>query len=152
MEYKSGGETFIVLIERKNYPYGYAIAGGFRDLKKGFEHLQGDSPIPPAFSSDELLEPSFEAAKREVEEEVGVGDTFIIDMIGFYDSFDRDPRGHNVSHVYLGRTKQKPVAGSDAKSVVMVNKKGIVDFVENNEFAFDHKKIMKDYIKKSLGE
>lgn len=148
LEYKNGSENYVVLIERKNFPFGYAMAGGFRDLKKEYEYLQGDAPIPPAFDTDKYLESSHEAAKREVSEEVNVNDTLILDMLGFYDSFDRDPRGYTVSHVYVARTKQEPKAGSDAKNIVLVNKKEIHNFVENNDFAFDHKEILKDYIKK----
>ena len=148
LEYKNGSNNFVVLIERNNFPFGYAIAGGFRDLIKEYEHLQGNEPIPPAFDTDQYLEPSYQAAIREVSEEVNVDDTFIFDLLGFYDSVDRDPRGYTVSHVYVARTKQEPKAGSDAKNIVLVNKKEIHNFVENNDFAFDHKEILKDYIKK----
>jgi ADP-ribose pyrophosphatase YjhB (NUDIX family) len=72
----------IVLIERKNYPPGWAIPGGFVDVGESVEA----------------------AAIREMREETGL-DVELTDLLGVYSRPDRDPRGHTVSIVYVGRSR-----------------------------------------------
>ena len=83
----------IVLIERANPPYGWAIPGGFVD-------------------SGEIVE---QAAVREAQEEVGL-DVRLIALLGIYSDPVRDSRGHTVTAVYVGEAAGTPVAADDAKN------------------------------------
>ncbi|MEO0269017.1 MAG: NUDIX hydrolase [candidate division WOR-3 bacterium] len=110
----------IVLIERKNPPFGFALPGGFVEY--------GESPE--------------KAILREIEEEIGVK-AEIIRLFGVYGEPDRDPRFHTVTCVYILKTKEKPKASSDAKRVY------IFDFnnIPFDKIVFDHGKIIRDYLK-----
>ena len=66
----------IVLIERMNPPYGWAIVGGFVDYGERLE----------------------DAAKREAQEETGL-QVQLIDLLGLYSEPSRDPRLHTISAV-----------------------------------------------------
>ena len=107
----------IVLIERKNYPHGWAIPGGFVDVGETVEA----------------------AAMREMREETGL-EVEITDLLGVYSRPDRDPRGHTVSLVYVGRAQGAPRAGDDAKAAALFS----LDAVPA-PLAFDHADILADY-------
>src|SRR5438477_12935743 len=87
-------EGRIVLIERKNFPPGWAIPGGFVDVG----------------------EPVELAAIREAREETSL-EVELTALLGIYSRPDRDPRGHTVTAVYLGRGSGVPAAADDAKSI-----------------------------------
>lgn len=109
----------VLLIKRKNPPYGWALPGGFVDYGETLE----------------------EAIKREVREESNLE---IEDLRQFhtYSAPDRDPRCHTISTVFIARGKGSPKAGDDAKEVR-------VFFEENlpQDMAFDHGEILKDYFR-----
>ncbi len=107
----------IVLIERRNYPYGWAIPGGFVDIGETVE----------------------DAAVREMREETGL-EVEIVDMMGVYSRPDRDPRGHTVSVVYVGRAHGTPQAADDAKSAALFYPDALP-----SPLAFDHAEILADY-------
>ena len=109
----------IVLIERKNPPFGLALPGGFVDIGESCET----------------------AVVREMKEELSL-DTELVKMFGVYSEPERDPRGHVISVVYILKSDGIPVAKDDAKSIKII---GLNNF-ENFDFAFDHKKIIKDYV------
>lgn len=115
----------IVIIERKNIPYGFALPGGFIDTGESAEH----------------------AAIREMKEETSL-DVQLVGLLGVYSDPLRDPRYHTLGIVYVGKaTNVKDIyAGDDAKSA---------EFYALNDLpqglAFDHAKIIEDF-KKYLGK
>lgn len=110
----------IVLIKRRNPPYGWALPGGFVDYGERFE----------------------DAAIREAKEETGL-DVQLVSLLGVYSDPDRDKRQHTVSAVYVADTAivSKPKAGDDAADIALV----IPDKFQG-ELAFDHEKILRDYV------
>ena len=117
--YKENVFVGMVAIERKNPPFGLALPGGFVDVGESCES----------------------AVVREMKEELSL-DTEIVKMFGVYSEPERDPRGHVISVVYILKSDGIPVAKDDAKSIKII---GLNNF-ENFDFAFDHKKIIKDYV------
>jgi len=107
----------IVLIKRKNPPYGWAIPGGFVDYGESLE----------------------EAAIREAKEETGL-DIQLIRQFHTYSAPDRDPRFHTITTVYIAKATGRPIASDDAKEAGIFNKDNLPD-----NLAFDHKEILKDY-------
>ena len=108
----------IVLIERKNPPYGWALPGGFVDYGESYEN----------------------AALREAEEETNLKVTELR-QFHTYSNPDRDPRGHTASTVFIGKADGHPTAGDDAARVDLFNKDNLP------HLAFDHAKILADYYK-----
>ena len=109
----------IVLIERKNYPPGWAIPGGFVELNESVET----------------------AAVREAKEETSL-DVEIRAMLGVYSRPGRDPRGSTVSVVYIGRARGTPKAADDAKEIELIDPRK-----PPSPLAFDHAEILADYVR-----
>ncbi len=107
----------IVLIERQNPPYGWAIPGGFVDYGESVEI----------------------AARREAEEEVSLK-VELVALLGVYSEPNRDPRKHTMSAVYIATATGKPQADDDAKSLGVFQP---WEFPTN--LCFDHDLILKDY-------
>jgi 8-oxo-dGTP diphosphatase len=110
-------ERPIVLIERANPPYGWAIPGGFVDV-------------------GEIVEL---AAVREAKEEVML-DIRLIALLGIYSEPSRDKRGHTVTAVYVAEASGLPKAADDAKNCRIFN----VDALPE-PLAFDHAQVLADY-------
>jgi 8-oxo-dGTP diphosphatase len=106
----------IVLIERHNPPYGWALPGGFMDL-------------------DETVSA---AAVREAHEETGLN-VELRALIGCYSAPGRDPRGPTISVVFAATATGEPEAGDDAKDWRPL------DPANPPELAFDHALILADY-------
>jgi 8-oxo-dGTP diphosphatase len=106
----------IVLIERRNPPYGHALPGGFVDVGETVE----------------------DAARREALEETGL-EVELCGLLGVYSEPDRDPRGHTVSIVYAARAHGEPRAGDDAARVLVTGLDALP------RLAFDHARILADY-------
>jgi len=109
----------IVLIERSNPPFGWALPGGFVDYG---ESLEG-------------------AVIREAKEETGL-DLLDLKQFHTYSEPDRDPRFHTIGTVFIAQAKGKPKAGDDAAGLKIVK----LSEARGLEFAFDHKQIIQDYI------
>ncbi|MCB4205417.1 2-dehydropantoate 2-reductase [Deferribacterales bacterium Es71-Z0220] len=108
----------VLLIERKNKPYGWAIPGGFVDYGETVE----------------------QAAVRELLEETSIGiSEKELKLLGIYSDPKRDPRGHTVSIVYYAYSDSKPLAADDAKSAKFFELSSLPDNV-----VFDHIKILND--------
>ena len=114
---QSGGQPGIVLIKRKNPPYGWALPGGFVDYNESLE----------------------QAAKREAKEETSL-DIQIVSQMFTYSNPNRDPRFHTITTVYIARALGTPEAKDDAVDIGVFSREAI-DF----PLAFDHAKILEDY-------
>ena len=112
----------IVLIKRKNPPYGWAIPGGFVDYGENLE----------------------EAAIREAKEETNLR-VEIIKQFHTYSDPKRDPRHRSISTVYIAKAKGIPKAKDDALEIGIFNELNLPD-----EMAFDHRSILKDYFKRAF--
>ncbi len=110
-------EQRIVLIKRKNPPYGWALPGGFVDV--------GETVA--------------QAAVREALEETR-SKVRLTTLLGCYSDPQRDQRGHTVSLVYIGDTDDTPVAADDAAELALF---GLDDLPE--PLCFDHAVILQDY-------
>lgn len=118
-------DSRILLIKRKNEPFkGYfALPGGF-------------------VNEGEKVEA---AAKREVMEETSL-DVELVDILGVYSDPSRDPRGHIMSTVFIGKPLYinntiKARAQDDAAEVDWI----ALEEIDNTSLAFDHKKIISNY-------
>jgi 8-oxo-dGTP diphosphatase len=111
--------TNIVLIERRNFPFGWAIPGGFVEVGEKVE----------------------DAAVRELREETSL-EVELRALLGVYSRPDRDPRGHTVSVVYVGRAHGEPRADDDAKGIGL-----FAPDAPPTPLAFDHAEIIADYLR-----
>lgn len=118
---REDGKEGIVLIERKNPPYGWALPGGFVDYGESLE----------------------EAAIREAKEETSL-DIQLKNQFHTYSDPERDPRQHTISTVYVAKAQGKPKAQDDAKKIGVFTEKEI-----NFPLAFDHQKILRDYFEQN---
>ncbi|MCX7028762.1 MAG: NUDIX hydrolase [Spirochaetes bacterium] len=109
----------IVLVERSNPPFGFALPGGFVDYGESLE----------------------EAVRREASEETGLE---LTDLRQFHTYSDpsRDPRFHTVSTVFTAKASGSPRAGDDAAAVRVVKPEETPGLT----FAFDHGKVLADWL------
>ena len=111
----------IVLIKRKNPPFGWALPGGFVDYNESLE----------------------EAAVRESKEETSL-EVKLKGQLHTYSRPGRDPRCHTISTVFIAEAKGVPKARDDAKEVGVFKKGNLPE-----EMAFDHRQILEDYFTKT---
>ncbi len=107
----------IVLIERQNPPYGWALPGGFVDYGEAVEA----------------------AAQREAREETCLA-IELLEQFQVYSRPDRDPRQHTLSVVFLATARGEPQAADDAKTVGLFH---VWDLPSS--LCFDHDQILADY-------
>lgn len=110
----------IVLIERQNEPFGWAIPGGFVDYGESLE----------------------DAAVRESLEETSLR-TAQLRLLGCYSDPARDARSHNISTVYVATATGTPKAGDDTANLAVFS----IDSLPQ-PLCFDHAKILSDYRKR----
>lgn len=113
IEYNEG----IVLIKRKNLPQGWAIPGGFVEYNESLEA----------------------AALREAKEETNLT-IFNLKQFHAYSVWERDPRGHTISNVFIARGRGELLAASDAEKAEVFSRENLPE-----KIAFDHRKILEDY-------
>ncbi len=113
IEYQNG----IILIRRKNPPYGWAIPGGFVDY--------GES-LP-------------DAAVREAKEETSL-DIKLNEQFYTYSTPDRDPRFHTISTVYIATGTGILKGNDDASDAKVFSESNLP-----GDIAFDHREILDDY-------
>ena len=127
IEYKGG----IILIERKNPPYGLALPGGFA------EH---GLSLP-------------DNARKEAKEETGLE---VILQTPEDEPFcvksdpSRDPREHMISVTYIAKGYGQLKAGDDAKNAYIVTPKDIHSLIQQNKIVFDHPDILTKYLNKVM--
>jgi ADP-ribose pyrophosphatase YjhB (NUDIX family) len=114
----------VVLIQRKNPPYGWALPGGFVDYGESLET----------------------AAVREAKEETSL-DIELISQFGAYSDPTRDPRQHSISVVFLAKAEGSARAADDAAEIGIFKRDTLPD-----DIAFDHRLILADYFKKCSSE
>lgn len=107
----------IVLIRRKNPPYGWAIPGGFIDYGESAEA----------------------AAVREAAEETTL-EIKDLHLLGVYSAPDRDPRHHTLSVVFTASAQGRPLAADDALEVGVFTRETLP-----SPLAFDHAGILDDF-------
>jgi 8-oxo-dGTP diphosphatase len=113
----------ILLIKRKNPPFKdmWALPGGFVEYGEAVE----------------------DALKRELKEETGI-EARIKGFHNVYSAPDRDPRGHVISLCFIVGGNGNIRSGDDAKEARFFSSEEIKKF----ELAFDHNKILKEYMEK----
>jgi len=107
----------IVLIERKNEPYGWAIPGGFVDYGESLE--------------DAAVREAFEETTLKVK---------LVRQFHTYSDPGRDPRQHTVSTVFIATAEGTPAAADDAQNIGVFNINELPDSI-----AFDHREILQDF-------
>jgi len=112
-------EEGIVLIERKNPPFGWALPGGFVDYGESLEN----------------------AAIREAKEETSL-EIHTLQLLGCYSDPSRDDRMHTISTVFVATGNGIPQAADDAAALKIFSPDQLPD-----KLCFDHGKILSDYLK-----
>lgn len=113
-------EGEVVLIKRLKEPRMWALPGGFCEYGESLE----------------------EAALREAYEETGF-EVELLEQFYTYSEPERDPRQHNITTVFLARPKGGSLrAGDDAEEAKFFPLKELP-----SELAFDHKRILEDFIR-----
>ncbi len=115
IEYEGG----VILVERSNPPYGWALPGGFVEYGESLE----------------------QAAVRGVKEETNL-DLADLRQFHTYSAPGRDPRFHTISTIFIADGIGKPIPGDDAANVKIVRYE---DLLQGN-YAFDHKEILEEYL------
>lgn len=108
----------IVLIERRNPPYGWALPGGFVDYGETLE----------------------QAAVREAREETSL-EIAGLRLLGCYSDPARDSRMHTITTVFVAQGSGTPCAADDAAKLRLFS----ADDLPTN-LCFDHASILQDYL------
>jgi ADP-ribose pyrophosphatase YjhB (NUDIX family) len=126
---KKDTENSIVLIKRKNFPYGLALPGGFAECGLSLE----DNCV------------------KESKEETGL-DVVVKNPehpLCIYSRPDRDPRAHIITHVYVAKGSGVLKAGDDAKKAGLYSLEEVAGLLMNKKQAFafpDHARALLEYL------
>jgi ADP-ribose pyrophosphatase YjhB (NUDIX family) len=112
----------IILIKRKNHPYGWALPGGFVDYGETVE----------------------QAAVREAKEETSLS-IESLRLFGVYSDPARDPRHHTLSIVFIAQGRGTPQAADDAEDLGVFPQSNLPA-----QIVFDHDKILQDYFRMKM--
>ena len=107
----------IILVERKNKPFGWALPGGFVDYGESLE----------------------DAAVREAREETSL-EISNLRLLGCYSDPARDDRMHTISTVYIAEGLGIPRAADDAVNLAVFTLNTLPV-----KLCFDHSRILADY-------
>ena len=110
-------DSGIVLIERRNEPFGWALPGGFVDYGESLES----------------------AAVREAREETSL-EISNLRLLGCYSDPKRDNRMHTISTVYIATGHGIPHAADDAMNLAIFRLDSLPE-----RLCFDHAHILTDY-------
>ena len=128
IEYNDGKKNGVILIERKNPPYGRALPGGFAEVGLSLE----------------------ENAAKEAREETGLEIKLLNPEQPFcvHSHPGRDNRWDQqiFSITYIAKGSGKLAAGDDAIGAKVYSLTEIADLVEQNGLAFDHGKTLTKYL------
>jgi 8-oxo-dGTP diphosphatase len=113
----NAGDKRIVLIKRKNPPFGWALPGGFVDYGESLET----------------------AAVREALEETSM-QVKLVRQFHAYSDPARDPRQHTITTVFIARAHGTPTGADDASEARVFS----IDALPE-PMAFDHADILRDY-------
>jgi ADP-ribose pyrophosphatase YjhB (NUDIX family) len=113
----------IVLIQRANPPFGWALPGGFVDYGESLE----------------------ESAIRESLEETSLN-IELTEQFYTYSDPRRDPRHHSISTVFIARAVGVPRAADDARALGLFMEENLPA-----PLAFDHAAILTDYFRYKSG-
>jgi len=117
IELEQNNDKGIILIERHNSPYGWALPGGFVDYGESLE----------------------QAAIREALEETSL-EIKLIKQFHTYSNPQRDPRLHTITTVYIATAIGIPKAADDAKNLDIFQENNLPESI-----VFDHPLILKHY-------
>lgn len=115
-------EGGIVLIERRNEPFGWALPGGFVDYGESLES----------------------AAVREAREETSL-EISDLRLLGCYSDPARDARMHTISTVYIATGRGIPHAADDALNLAVFRLDSLPE-----RLCFDHGRILADYAARTI--
>jgi 8-oxo-dGTP diphosphatase len=110
-------DSGIVLIERRNEPFGWALPGGFVDYGESLES----------------------AAVREAREETSL-EISNLRLMGCYSDPARDDRMHTISTVFIATAQGIPRAADDALNLAIFRLDSLPE-----RLCFDHTRILADY-------
>jgi ADP-ribose pyrophosphatase YjhB (NUDIX family) len=114
------GQLGIVLIRRKNPPYGWALPGGFVNYGESCE----------------------DAAVREAYEETSLR-VRLVGQLHTYSAPGRDPRKHTITTAFVAKAKGVPRGQDDAREAAIFTRRRLP-----KPLAFDHELILSDYFKR----
>jgi ADP-ribose pyrophosphatase YjhB (NUDIX family) len=107
----------IILIRRKNRPFGWALPGGFVDYGESLEA----------------------ATVREAKEETCLN-VRLVRQFHSYSEPERDERFHTITTVFIAEAEGVPEAADDAADIGIFKRDALPV-----EIAFDHRDIVTDY-------